>query len=62
VKERSHLKDLGVVGGKHQNGSSRRGMDEHGLDWSRPGQGQVVNTCESGNDSAGSIKCGKFLD
>ena len=31
-----------------------------GMDWT--GQGQVVDTCEKGNESSGSIKCGEFLD
>jgi len=27
-----------------------------GLDWSGPGQGQVVDACECGNEPSGSIK------
>ena len=33
-----------------------------GLDWAGPGQGQVVDACECGNEPSGSIKCGEFLD
>jgi hypothetical protein len=34
-----------------------------GMDWIDLAQGrQVVGTCEYGNESPGSIKCGEFLD
>ena len=33
-----------------------------GLDRAGSGQGQVAGTCECGNESSGSIKCGEFLD
>ena len=33
-----------------------------GLDWAGPGQGQVADACECGNEPSGSIKCGEFLD
>jgi hypothetical protein len=35
-----------------------------GMDWIDPGseQGQVVGCCKCGNESPGSIKCGKFPD
>ena len=32
-----------------------------GLDWTGPGQGQVADACECGNEPSGSIKCGEFL-
>ena len=32
-----------------------------GLDWAGPGQGQVADVCERGNEPSGSIKCGEFL-
>jgi hypothetical protein len=35
----------------------RNGLDRSGL-----GQGQVVGSCECGNEPSGSIKCGKFPD
>ena len=34
----------------------------HGLDRSGSGQGQVMGTCECGNEPSGSIKCGEFLE
>ena len=34
----------------------------NGLDWAGPGQGQVVDACECGNEPSGSVKCGDFLD
>ena len=33
-----------------------------GLDRAGLGEGQVADTCESGNEPSGSIKCGEFLD
>ena len=33
-----------------------------GMDWIELAQGQVAGTCECGNESLGSIKCGEFLD
>ena len=33
-----------------------------GLDRAGSGEGQLVGTCECGNDPSGSIKCGEFLD
>ena len=33
-----------------------------GLDWGGPGEGQVADACECGNEPSGSIKCGEFLD
>ena len=37
-------------------------MWEYGLDWAGPGQGQVEDACERGNEPSGSVKCGEFLD
>ena len=34
----------------------------YGLDWAGPGQRQVVDACECGNEPSGSVKCGEFLD
>ena len=34
----------------------------YGVDQSGSGQGQVAGTCECGNESSSSIKCGEFLD
>ena len=34
----------------------------YGLDWAGPGQGQVADACECGNEPSGSMKCGEFLD
>ena len=33
-----------------------------GLDWVVPGQVQVADAFECGNEPSGSIKCGEFLD
>ena len=34
----------------------------YGLDWAGPGQRQVADACECGNEPSGSVKCGEFLD
>ena len=34
----------------------------YGLDWAGPGQRQMVDACECGNEPSGSMKCGEFLD
>jgi hypothetical protein len=35
---------------------------ENGLDQSGAGQGEMAGTCECGNETLSSIKCGEFLD
>jgi hypothetical protein len=35
---------------------------KQGLDRSASGQGQVVGSCQCGNEPSGSIKLGEFLD
>ena len=32
-----------------------------GLDLAGPGQGQVADACECGNEPSGSVKCGNLL-
>jgi len=34
----------------------------YGLDWTGPGEKQVVDACGCGNEPSGSVKCGEFLD
>ena len=34
----------------------------YGLNWAGPGQRQVLDACEYGNEPLGSVKCGEFLD
>ena len=34
----------------------------YGLDRAGPGQTQLADTCECGNEPSGSVKCGEFLD
>jgi hypothetical protein len=34
----------------------------HGLDLSGSGKGQVLGTCECGNEPSGSVKRGEFFD
>ena len=33
----------------------------NGVDRAGSGKGQVAGTCECGNETSGSIKCGNFL-
>ena len=42
------LQEVGFAGG-------------HGLHCSGLGQGQIAGTCQCGNETSGSIKCGRFL-
>jgi hypothetical protein len=58
----NHLEDRGLEGRiilkrifKRKDGKTR-------LCCSGLGYGQVVSSCESGNEHSGSVKCGKFLD
>ena len=60
--ERSYLEDPGLDGRITLNGSSRTAMEGCGLDLCGSGQGQVVGSCECGNELSGSVKCGEFLD
>jgi len=32
------------------------------LDWAGPGERQVADACECGNEPSFSVKCGEFLD
>ena len=53
-RERNHWGDLGVDGWIILGWISR--MWVCGLDWAGPGQGQVADACECGNEPSGSIK------
>jgi hypothetical protein len=37
-------------------------MENHRLDCSGPGQGQVAGACEWGNEISGFINCEKYFD
>jgi hypothetical protein len=58
---KNHLEDLGVDGRiklkwifkKWDSGGAWNGSDS--------GQGQVARSCECGNESSGSVKCGELL-
>jgi hypothetical protein len=60
MRERDNLEVPGVDGRINSDGSSGSGMWGRKLDSVGSGYGQVVGTCECGNDPLGSIKCGKF--
>jgi hypothetical protein len=60
--EKDHLGDPGVDGRIILRWIFRWWDVGYGLDRSGSGQGQVVGTCECGNEPSGSIKCGEFLD
>ena len=63
MRERDHLGDPGVDGRIILSWIFRkRGCGGYGLDRAGSGYGQVAGTCECGDESSGSIKCGKFLD
>ena len=37
-------------------------MCVYGLNWAGPGQGEMMDGCECGDEPLGSIKCGEFLN
>jgi hypothetical protein len=50
------------MGGKYYDRSSESKIGEYVLDPAGSGYGQVADTCESGHEPSGYIKCGEFLD
>ena len=62
LRESDHLEDPGVDGRIIVRWSSGSGMWGYGLDRPGSGQGQVAGTCECGNETSGSVKCGEFLN
>ena len=53
---------LGRRGRRWEDGPSGSGMWGYGMDCSGSGFRQMADSCESGNEPSGSIKCGEFLD
>ena len=56
-----HLKDPGVDGRIILKWIFEKSVGVHELDRSGSGQGEVMGSCEYGNECSGSIKRGKFL-
>jgi hypothetical protein len=59
LRERDHFYDPGIDGSLILRWIFRKW--DVGI-WSGSGWGQVVGTCECGNEPSGSIICGEFLD
>ena len=55
-RERDHWADIGVDGWIILGWISRRWDVGMWTDWAGPGQGQVADACECGNEPSGSIK------
>jgi hypothetical protein len=53
---------VGKPEGRDHLGSSGSGMWRYELDRAGLEYGQMVGTCECGNEPSGSVTCGKFLD
>jgi len=62
-REGDHGEDLGVDGWIILGWIFRMwDVGAYGLDWAGPGQRQLANACECGNEPSGSVKCGEILD
>ena len=61
-REGDHWGDLGVDGWIILDGYAGGGMWVYGLDCAGPGQRQVADACECGNEPSGFVKSGEFLD
>ena len=59
---RKHLGDRGVDGRIILKRMLEKWDGGYGLVRSVSGQGQVVGSCEYGNETSGSIKCGEILE
>ena len=59
-REGHHLGELGVDGWIILGGTSGGGMWVYGLDWAGPGEREVADACECGNEHSGCVKCGEF--
>jgi len=57
LRARDHVEHQGVDGSSRSGMGGGDGLDLSGSEW-----GQVAGCCECGNEPAGSIKCGEFLD
>ena len=58
---KDHFQDSSIDGQIILRWSLRIGILGHGLDRSGSGWGQVVGTCDCGNEPSGSINSGEFL-
>jgi len=61
-RERDHWGNLGVDGWIILGCISRVGVWVYGVDWAGPGERQVADAYEYGNEPSGSVKCMEFLD
>jgi hypothetical protein len=62
LTEGYHWEDPGVEGKIILKWIFEKWLEEHGLDSSGSGYGQVAGSCECGNEPSASIKCGEFLE
>jgi hypothetical protein len=62
LRERDHWGDPGLDGRIILRYIFRKSDVGVRADCAGSGEGQVVGTCECGNEPSGSIKCGEFLD
>ena len=57
-----HVAYVITLSNKVVDGAPAGGMWVCGLDWAGPGQGQLADACECGNEPSDSTKCAEFLD
>ena len=62
LREREHLEDPGIDGNRILRWIITMWNVGVWTGSTGSGWGQVVGTCECGNEPSGSIKCGEFLD
>ena len=62
LREGDHFEDPGIDGRIILRWIFRTWSGGHGMDPSGSGLGHVAGSCECGNETSNSVKCGEFID